>query len=123
MSKLSKVLTIIILISTVTLSSTAAFADIIGEQGKIKSITMNSSASDDFGSFHGYIILDTQFDEVVYSWGGAYCPGLKFITEENRHLLSALIEYAQKKATIEPNYKIGQGGSLCLVGFTLLNKK
>ena len=118
MSILSRTLSILILISITILPSTVVFADLVGEQGKIKTISLNSSASDDFGSFHGYIILDTQFDEVFYYWGGAYCPGIKFITEENRHLLSALMECSEIKATIKPNYKIGQGNNHCLVGFT-----
>ena len=123
MSKLSRVLVILILMGVIMLSSAAAFADLLGDRGKIMSITLNSSASDEFGSFHGYIVLDTQSDKVVYYWGGSYCPGISFLSDENRHLLSALIEYTEAKATIEPNYKIGQGNSLCLVGFTLLNKK
>ncbi len=116
----SKVLFVAVLMSVLMLYSAVAFADSVGDPGKIRRLTLNSSASDDFGSFHGSIVLDTLLGKVVYYWGGAYCPGLKFNTVENSPLFDALLEFSNTNTTFRPNYKIGQGNNLCLVGFTVL---
>jgi hypothetical protein len=55
-----------------------------------------------------------------YRWGGSSC-GTKVLTEEQ----VAALQRAQnnKKMTIEFRTQDGQGGSKCVVGFKLVEKK
>ncbi len=94
-------------------------ADQTGDPGYIASLEMLSSISDDYGLYHGEVVLQTDLGEVAYRWGGSSCPGVGLNLEQNRHLVDALSEYARSAHIhIVPQYRFGQGGNLCLVGFT-----
>ena len=120
-NKIKNVLALLIFGITSTLSGVIA-ADTIGSPGTISKVYLSSTASDDYGLYHGYVILSSKNDDVRYNWGGSYCPGVSFFTDQNKYLLNALIEHSQSKIIIEPRFKVGQGGNLCLVSFAAVPK-
>lgn len=96
-----------------------AGADQTGDAGFIKSINLVASYAEEYPLYHGLVVLDTEGIETEYYWGGSYCPGKSLDTEFNTALLDALRQYAQSAhMLITPQYKNGQGGFLCLSGFS-----
>lgn len=100
-------------------AATPVHADQTGDPGYIASLELISSISDDYPLYHGEVVFQTEMGEVAYRWGGSSCPGVALNAEHNRHLVDALSEYAETAHIfITPRYRFGQGGNLCLVGFT-----
>ncbi len=54
---------------------------------------------------------------VTYYWGGSRCPGTTLEDAEVALLHGAL---DNPRVHLEPRYKVGQGGALCLVAFSLV---
>lgn len=110
------------LAGALSLFAVTASADTLGAGGAIKEVSMNSTSSDDYPLYHGYIVVKSKVDTVRYNWGGSYCPGLSLHLEEDRAILGALIDYARSQVRVLPAFKVGQGGNLCLVGVTAVVK-
>jgi hypothetical protein len=93
-------------------------ADTVGAIGRVAAIRVNTSASDDFGSFHGWVLIgDSIGGALTYKWGGSHCPGVNLEPDDRSVLQSGL---DNPRLLVEPRYKIGQGGNLCLVAFILV---
>ncbi|MBZ0165873.1 MAG: hypothetical protein K8I00_03630 [Candidatus Omnitrophica bacterium] len=102
----------------VMLMAVPGWADETGEPGFIESLELVSISADNYPLYHGEMILQTEFGEVAYRWGGSSCPGKDLNHESNTHMLDALIQYSQSAHMhIVPTYKNGQGGNLCVVSF------
>lgn len=123
MNKCIRYLSAMTMAGALSMFAAIAAADTLGTPGVILSISMNASTSDDFPKYHGYIDVQSKVDTVRYHWGGAYCPGLSLFSDENRFILGALIDFTQSRAGVQPAYKVGQGGNLCVVGVTAAAKK
>lgn len=102
----------------VMLISAPGWAEETGEPGFIESLELVSISAENYPLYHGELILQTEFGEVAYRWGGSSCPGKDLNNEESRHLLEALIQYSQSAHMhITPTYKNGQGQNICLVSY------
>jgi len=109
------------LLFAVSLGATAASADDTQLFGTIVRLERYTDASDFFLQFNGRLFVknsDGLLDE--YRWGGTSC-GTKVLTDEEIATLQAAQN--NKKMMIQPFTKPGQGNSVCLVGFSLVEKK
>jgi hypothetical protein len=97
-------------------------ADTSGASGRIVQITVNEAGSDEFTKFRGSITVWTGKDapEDEYKWGGSSCPGLDISAEGVDRLVNAF--YTRRWTRVTPHYKVGQGGTKCLVGYELEGK-
>ena len=89
------------------------FADLLGSQGTIDSLTVYESTSDDYAMNNGILVLKEEGGaKTTYKWGGSWCP--------NRTLSAssvALLFDAQRSAVdiaVIPSYKTGNAGTKCL---------
>jgi len=107
-------------LSVTALFSGSALADQTGVAGKIISVTINGSKSDDYKTFHGSVTIrppGKRQRPVEYKWGGTACPGKDLTDHEVDILVGAFHE--RKSTLVVPRSKNGQGGAICLVGFEL----
>jgi len=95
-------------------------ADDIGTVGRVASLQINTTSADIYLQFHGRLFVKNAngaLDE--YRWGGTSC-GTRLLTEDQVAALQRA--YDNKRMQIEPISQPGQGNTLCLVGFTLVQK-
>ena len=107
------------LVASMLLASPAS-ADTFGEVGTVAAVQINTSEADTYLQFHGKLSVrnaDKLIDE--YRWGGTSC-GSRLLTEAEVAALQRALD--NKKARIQPIYQDGQGQTLCLVGFNIVNK-
>ena len=93
-------------------------ADTVQPVGPIAAIRYHSTASDDYTTFQASVqVGDSVGGYVTYRIGGSSCPNANFDIDE-----IALLQRAMNnpRILIEPRTKVGQGGNLCLVAFTLV---
>lgn len=85
-------------------------------RGAIISLYVSDQGSDNFAKFRGMLMLDFVGTGVTeYKWGGSTCPGRQ-LSEASVQLLAL----AQANGLrITPETKPGQGGALCMTGFTI----
>jgi hypothetical protein len=96
--------------------STVALAEEIGEVGRVFEVQINHSTSDAYLGVHGRAFIGNKQSQVEYRWGGAAC-GSRTLLEHHVGLLVRALESGLK---VEPRFQMGQGGSRCVVGFSLL---
>jgi len=109
-----------IALSVTVLLSASALADSPGAAGKVVSITINGSKSDDYKSFHGSLEIlppGKNTRPLDYKWGGTKCPGKDLTDHEVDILVDAF--YHRKTTQVVPHSKNGQANTRCLVGFEL----
>lgn len=86
------------------------------QRGSITSIYLSAQGSDRYGMVRGILTLDfVGTGAMDYSWGGATCPGRDLSPEQVQILVMARAHGLK----VTPEHKRGQGGALCLTGFTL----
>ncbi|RMG95114.1 MAG: hypothetical protein D6705_14325 [Deltaproteobacteria bacterium] len=111
-----------LLLSILLLAPATARADATGPTGRVKSLTINTSGSDDWNTHHGAVEIGRKKGpSAVYHFGRAYCPG-KDLTDAQIALLAEALEEGGA-IRVTPRYKNGQAGRKCLVGFTLRRGK
>ena len=98
------------------LCAATAYADNTDALARLVAIRINTTSSDDYGVFHGFIITgDDIGGPKTYKWGGSQCPAVDvtdaFLAELGRGLQNPRIR-------IEVRWKPGQGATPCLVAFT-----
>lgn len=102
------------------LFSGSALADYVGIAGKVISVTINGSKSDDYKSYHGSVKIKPPGKRkrpVEYKWGGTLCPGKNLTDHEVGLLVQAF--HNRKTTHVLPRMKSGQAHTKCLVGFEL----
>jgi hypothetical protein len=100
---------------TSTIAASPAFADDQGPKGTVTALEINHSTSDTYLQHHGRVFVVTGTRSAEYRWGGVAC-GSRTLTE---NLVTMLQRALESGTPIAPRYKDGQGGTRCLVGFTL----
>ena len=95
-------------------------ADTLGGTGKLAGLRSVSPDSSEFPKWHGSIWVEEPGGALVeYFWGGNRCPGLE-IAESQVALLAANLQ--SKGLRIIPAFKLGAGGTQCLVHFMMVDK-
>ncbi|MBW2724835.1 MAG: hypothetical protein JRE71_10640 [Deltaproteobacteria bacterium] len=110
-------LSIVVLVGALLATASVASAvDNVGATGRILALRVNTLASDDYGSFHGSLLIGDQIAGITtYWWGGSRCPATT-VTEQNIAMLQRALE--NPRILVEPAWRTGQGGTTCLVRFT-----
>ncbi|NHK26885.1 hypothetical protein FF098_003055 [Parvularcula flava] len=86
------------------------------QRGSIVSIYVSALGSDNYGKYRGTLTLDFLGTGAMdYKWGGSTCPGRDLSGEQVQMLVMARAHDLK----VTPEHKRGQGGALCLTGFTL----
>ena len=112
-SSLSIAVLVGILLAT---ASVASAVDNVGATGRVLALRINTPASDDYGTDHGFLLIGDQISGITtYTWGGSRCPATN-VTEGNVAMLQRALD--NPRILVEPAWKTGQGGSTCLVRFT-----
>lgn len=97
--------------------SSLAMADEEGNKGTMTSLQINHSTSETYLAYHGRMtVSEGKGVSAEYRWGGASC-GSRTLPD---NLVAMLQRALETGAPIEPRYQLGQGGSKCLVGFTVM---
>lgn len=97
-------------------ASVASAVDNVGATGRVLALRVNTSASDDYGLDHGFLLIGDPITGITtYTWGGSRCPATT-VTEANVAMLQRGLE--NPRILVEPAWRTGQGGSTCLVRFT-----
>ncbi|MBZ5711568.1 hypothetical protein [Nannocystis pusilla] len=101
------------------LVSTPAAADSTGVTGFVNKVTVYDDSSDNYGAQHGILQVVESGTGTLrnYVWGASLCPGRELAPDMIQLLVDAL--HNRPAVEIVPSYKTGNGGSRCLVGFTL----
>jgi len=100
------------------LTAVPAWADTIGATGPVVVLRIYTTHSDDDGLQDGLLrVGDAVGGYLTYYWGGSRCPSLDLTDAEVTLLHSAL---DNPRMHLEPRYKVGQGGALCIVAFSLV---
>jgi hypothetical protein len=120
MRRVSGYLIVILAVVSFVLPPVAQAVDIIGATGRIVALHLKDTNATSYGQFHGWILVG---DEVVgvqtYRWGGSWCAGFP-LSAENLSVLKSGLD--NPRLLIRPEYKIGQGNTVCLVAFTLFQR-
>lgn len=94
-----------------------ALADTAGAAGRIVAVEHVDNDSDDYLAYRGRIYVDSGAGVLEqYRWGGVACANRDLDIDQQRMLQESM---NAKKSAIVPYWKMGQGGIVCLVGFTL----
>lgn len=101
------------------LTAGEALADSIGVAGRIVGVEHNDDSSDDYGIAEGSVFVDEAGTIREYRHGGSLCPGRLLDVDQQRMLVDAM----RSKLTVIPYYKLGNGGSRCLVSYSFVAKK
>jgi hypothetical protein len=94
-----------------------ALADSVGSAGAIKSLELNTVHADAYLLNHGRIQVVSGKATDEYRWGGSSCGTRTLDDAQVATLQRAMASGMQ----IQPRYQIGQGSTLCLVGFVVLD--
>lgn len=99
----------------------AAAADSPGNPGYVQEILLNSTKSHVYMQYQGAVSL-LEGDTVnaarrEYRWGGSVCSGILPSDEQVRYLFEAM--RAGKSLQVVPSYKLGAGGTRCLVAIKI----
>ena len=105
---------------TVALPATAYAADKTGNEGRLKSVEVNSPSADTYLQYHGRLFVTAKKSTTEYRWGGTSC-GSRTLSPEMVDLLVDTVRN-HDNLKIAPRYQDGQGSSKCLVGFTIRHK-
>lgn len=98
-----------------------AQADTQAEAGALVGLRELNAEADQYNVYRGGIwVLEKGKVLREYRWGGSACTGFPFSEDEIANLRPAL---GSKKIHIIPIHKFGQGGSLCLTQYILIEKK
>ena len=111
---------ILVALAAVVLFAGPASADTLGDVGTVAAVLVHTPEADTYLQYRGELAvrnLDKELD--LYRWGGTSC-GSRVLSEAEVALLQGALD--NKKARIQPVYQAGQGQSLCLVGFNIINK-
>jgi len=97
----------------------AAAADSTGVTGVIGKLTVYDDSSDNYGLQWGILQIVENGTGTLrnYLWGGSLCPGRELAPDMIQLLADAL--HNRPVVEIVPSYKVGNGASRCLVGFTI----
>lgn len=112
---------LITLLSALAFCAGTANADDSNLAGSIIALDDNTTSADIYLQYHGRIFVknsDGVLDE--YRWGGTSCGSRTLAEAETAALQRAL---NTKNMRIVPRSQDGQGSAVCLVGFTLVEKK
>jgi hypothetical protein len=91
-----------------------------GAAGRIVAVTVNTLGSDEHSLFRGSVVVDQIGDGLQeYKWGGTTCPAKHLQPDQVANLQRAL---SDPRMSILPLFKNHQGGNVCLVAFTLVNR-
>ena len=102
----------------VTLAPGLGWADTVQPIAPLVAIQLLEPVSDDFSSFHGFIMVgDSVGGYARYKFGGNHCPGID-VSGENIAALQRGMN--NPRILIGARTKLGVGGNQCLVGFTLV---
>ena len=95
------------------------FADSAGAVGKVESVTVYESSSDEYAMANGVLTVkeDSSGTKRDYKWGGSLCAGRNVSASSIGMLFDAL--RSQDNVEIAPVYKSGNGTTRCLTGFKL----
>ncbi len=105
-------------LATLLLGAAPAYADDVQPIGLIAVLRVNELSSDDYGSFHGILIVgDSVGGYFSYKWGGSHCPGKNLEPHELEILQRGM---NNPRILIEPRTKTGAGGNKCLTAFSLV---
>jgi hypothetical protein len=110
--------------AVVILPTALAYADESGLTGRVVSIRVNETSSDDATGFVGSVTIRSgskNSREVnEYRWGGNQCPGRNLSEANVTRLVEALAEGDELRVT--PYYKNGNGGTKCLTAFDVTHR-
>jgi hypothetical protein len=111
-------LTLLLAVSLVILTAARAGADTVQPIGPLVALRILNNASDEVGIYGGFITVgDSIGGYQTYFWEGSRCPALTFTDGEIAVLQRGM---NNPRILIQPFTKVGQGGTLCLVAFTLV---
>ena len=111
---------LLFLLIALTLPVGIAIADDSQPVGSVVGLDVNTDSADFYLQYHGRLFVNTDGNLAEYRWGGTSC-GTRTLTEDQLALLQRALHH--KKMTIAPRTQDGQGNSVCLVGFQLVEKK
>ena len=98
--------------------SSGASADTVQPIGPIAAMRFNNPQSDDFSSYHGFIVVgDSIGGYLTYKFGGNHCPGFDL---EEFEVVALQRGMNNPRILVGPRTKQGAGGNQCMVGFTLV---
>lgn len=100
-------------------STPAAAADSTGVAGVIAKLSVYDDSSDTYAMQNGILQVVENGTGTLrnYLWGGSLCPGRELAPDMIQLLADAM--HNRPTTEIVPTYKVGNGASRCLVGFTL----
>lgn len=104
---------------TALAATPAAAVDSAGVLGVLAQVTVLADSSDTYGMYHGQIqVVETSTATIrTYRWGGSLCPNRDLPPDMVQLLVDSM--HNRPVTTIVPAYKLGNGSTRCLVGFTL----
>jgi hypothetical protein len=106
------------------LPAAIVYADDAGATGRVVSVRVNETSSDDAASYRGTVTIRTgskKNPEVAeYRWGGNQCPGRNVSEENVDRLVEALSDSDEIRVT--PYFKTGNGGTKCLTAFDVVHR-
>lgn len=100
---------------TLAIPVVAFAADQTGVEGVANSIDVNAPSADVYLLYHGRLFVLTGTASAEFRWGGTSC-GSRTMTPE---MVALLTDSVRQGSRITPTYQDGQGGTKCLVGFTV----
>lgn len=113
-SKRSRGLALAFLVTSMAAPS-LAFAEDLGASGTVTELEINHTSADRYLQHHGRLVLTSGKASSEYKWGGTAC-GSRTLPDNMVAMLQRALESGSR---ITPRYQLGQGMSLCLVGFTV----
>lgn len=100
----------------------SARADEEGEPGKVVRLTVNTTESEKYASFHGAVSIRRAGASASdrYYWGGSTCPAQK-LSETQVALLSSALTH-RNETLVVPVFRTSKGTpeTRCLVAFDLI---
>ena len=106
------------------LSAGLASADDAGPLGRVVTVRIHETSSDDAANFRGSVTIRSggknNRELAEYRWGGNQCPGRNLSEENVDRLLEALSESDDLRVT--PSFKSGNGGAKCLTAFEITHR-
>lgn len=94
-----------------------ARADTAGVTGTLVGIVLNEFTSNALPSYYGKIVVEEAGPILrEYRWMGTPCSG-RNVSANNVNILARVV--GQRTVQITPYYKLGLGGTRCLVSFLL----